>query len=624
MTLIFPDGFRIETTTEITYNQYNSIFNALKGEWSYPFQLVGTPEILAYFNYPHLPNIGTVLKKVYENVSFYEGSFLIGSGTFTILDANAKIIVANLNTTAGNIPLKTLNQKLNTFDLGMDNLNTSLTKSGLYACLFSKFDVNNTNRLSDFWRRCTLVLKVDNVQIWDYSFYISQSAYHESGTDDVADRLDDNLAIINQSWADIQQPYELILSKDCINLIIKDNSVAHNVQLTIRTLPSGDRDRTPAVSRTYQFDRIEYNSINNALDDSLTNTWSKPYVFPTIIDAKFYDDAVKSAFYGLINNINLNHIETNDYLNRTKNVICPQFYLIRILRLIFQKLNYQPTGTFFENNELQKILVLSLYALDKQASLTTLAFNVHAETIKYANHLPNISLLDFLKALIDQFGIGIDFNPLTKVVNFFFFKDILKNNPTIIDISDRVAILPKNKFEEKRPTQTKYSISGDSLAKEETSPYISVPTKAIVEASADTYEPLELKFAPLTTNPQGKIQIEAQGISPLYNQLNNESPLRFFFYEAPEGKAETNTFSLDLTKQNSNYVQFIKPKLDFEAKTQLLECTTLLTLTEIISLTQTTLFLAYHVYWYWDSLSTPLKSGKNIYEVTLKLRRVEK
>jgi len=608
MTIIFADGFRIEITSEITYTRYSPVFNALKGDWSFPFSIQGTDEILAYFNYPHLPQASVLHQRLYENVSLYEGSFLIGNGTLTLQDCTSKQIIAHLNGTSGNIPLKTWERKMNQLDLGGETIPTVKIDGSKYfwELSWSKITLPELNRLDYQYYNCFIF--VDGKQIGETGIL----DYSENG---FQGRSFDEFKVkqINNFKQNIVG--KLIMSSNNDIISIYSPTALNELKIVFIGYPN--------LSRYDSFGFIQFSKISYEIIDQnyyTTRIINDIYVLPQIQDNTFYSNS-DSGFYGVINQTENNKILINVDGALSRHTIIPQLRFSWAIKKLMNFLNYQIIGSFLDDSEILKLILLSLFSTDKQSAYTLIPFNVHQEQIYYAKFLPPISLAEFLKDLMDEFGLGIEFNILTKTVEYFFVKDVLLANDNILNLNDRVRVLPKHSLTEIRKTQVSYNVSNDSAPNTNLAPYIPVPTNFIVDNDVNPYDKIELKFPPITKTLTNLIQIENNGVSPLFKQFTNESPLRFFFFEDNIGKVESANLSLDLNKPNSNYQKYIKPKIDFEANTMDLETTALMTILEIASFSFKTKILAYNILWLCDELSVKLKTGQEVYEVTLKLKR---
>lgn len=606
MKLLFDDNFSIEISTDITYTRSSSLFSPLKGEWTYPFQIPATPEILLYFKNPHLP-ASMAQKEPDKTVKLIIGQFLFAIGTFRIIKATSLNITANLNATPGNIPLKVLNQNLNTLDFGSEQINTITVNNSAYFWKLSWSAVNIQTQLNNLiyqWFNCFIfvngVYKAE-IGLLDYRQGNSGRTFAEFKT---------------QMIKNFQEVFveKMVIAADDDNMYMYSSIALNELKIVFVGYPSlATYDSFGYI----QFSKMNYQTI--AQDYYNTKIDNEVYVLPEIQDFKLYADG-NADFNGVINKRAGQQVLLNSDAFLCKYAVIPQLRLTWIIKKLFSILGLTVKGSFLINANIKKAILLSLYTTDKQSTETKVPFNVHNENVKYANHLPEITVQDFLKYLIDEFAIGIEFNSSTSEAELFFFSEALKNE-NILDLNNIVSIIPENNNNEIDKIQVSYTLSGDSLAKEEVSPYISVPTKALVEISTEKYVPLELKFPPLTETSVGAVQIEAAGVSPLFNQSKNSSPLRLYFYDNNKAVAEMGNFSLDLTKSTGIYQNLLKEKIDFDQNTVNFTGKALLSLFEIVSFNFKNKILAYNVLWFCEEFTVKLQKERQLYEVELKLKR---
>ena len=406
MKLIFPDGFRINLTSEVTYTRYSPVFNALKGDWSFPFSIQGTDEILSYFNYPHLPQASVLHQRTYDNVSLYEGSFLIGNGTLTLQDCTAKQLIAHLNGTVGNIPLKVFEKKLNTLDLGSETIPTVRIENSLHFWELK-------------WNVIDIQIHLSNIVYRYYNCFIYKNGTFEGETG----LLDYTVnGFTGRSFAEFKPKQIKNFNEASVkNLIISANddkiSIYSPDPLTeLKIVFVGYPNLS--VFDTFgfiQFSKISYTTIEQSYFNNRIET--EIYALPEIQNFKFYGD-VKGRFNGFINKNFISPSGTIILLNSdaylSKYTIVPQLKLRWLLKKLFENLELKVFGDFINDNEIIKLLIFNLFSTDAQSTDTTVNFNVHSAVIKYENHLPNITISEFLKALMEEFGISIEFNALTK------------------------------------------------------------------------------------------------------------------------------------------------------------------------------------------------------------------
>ncbi|MCO6499730.1 MAG: hypothetical protein J5I47_05060 [Vicingus serpentipes] len=100
------------------------------------------------------------------------------------------------------------------------------------------------------------------------------------------------------------------------------------------------------------------------------NTQSYPdtnFVFPMIYNDQFYEDE-NSEYLGVINNYDVvgeTVVANTDSPVKNKTAIVPYFFLVYILKRIFELNNISLKGSFIEHTEVQKILIHNNFALDQ-------------------------------------------------------------------------------------------------------------------------------------------------------------------------------------------------------------------------------------------------------------------
>jgi hypothetical protein len=155
---------------------------------------------------------------------------------------------------------------------------------------------------------------------------------------------------------------------------------------------------------------------------------------------------------------------------RWENVIVPYIYLVDVVRTIFAHLNIQVSGSFFEDDRVKRMLlynnrtldfmqvsengiptrrtVNALYAGDENPEQEFFRYqNVHNFNIRLRNHVPDVSVIDFLKAMKNYFFLKYDFNILQNRVEIRFIRDVIRDMQ-VLDFtrrSGRVYKLTMNK-----------------------------------------------------------------------------------------------------------------------------------------------------------------------------------
>lgn len=179
------------------------------------------------------------------------------------------------------------------------------------------------------------------------------------------------------------------------------------------------------------------------------------YVFFPVWNARFYGENGQPHFAQIINAYENNSFKTYtvetdvsdpqnpfDYILQT-NTLIPFPYLVYVLKAIALAFGKTLEGTFIYHPEIKKLTIDNTYALDEIRidAQSQLQGNLLAEKINLKNHVPNITIREFLNALIVKFNVAINITPNKLSINFkqdilnaledSDYSDIVENNWTI-------------------------------------------------------------------------------------------------------------------------------------------------------------------------------------------------
>jgi hypothetical protein len=155
---------------------------------------------------------------------------------------------------------------------------------------------------------------------------------------------------------------------------------------------------------------------------------------------------------------------------RWENVIVPYIYLTDVVKTIFGFLKIQVSGSFFDDDRVKRMLLYNNRTLDfLQVTLngtpsrrTALAIhagddnpdqesyryeNIHDLSIRLRNHVPDVTVTEFLKAMKNYFFLKYDFNILQNRVEIRFVRDVIRDME-VLDFTrkaGRVYTLEMNK-----------------------------------------------------------------------------------------------------------------------------------------------------------------------------------
>lgn len=163
---------------------------------------------------------------------------------------------------------------------------------------------------------------------------------------------------------------------------------------------------------------------------------------------------------------------------RWENAIIPFIYLTDIVKNIFKFLKIDVTGDFFDNPIVKKLLVynnrtldfvqvsqngigsrrtaIAIHAGDANPVQTAFRYqNVHDFNIKLQNHVPDMSITDFLKFMKNYFNLKYDFNVIQNRVEIKFIADIYRNR-TVFDLTGMASRVYSLDFEKEKGISFSY------------------------------------------------------------------------------------------------------------------------------------------------------------------------
>lgn len=609
--------------TVLDYNQSSSIFNALKGDYSYPYDLPGTAKNLQLFGNPHLPTSGADVQREFQG-ELWIGSFLFGKGIIrlrnTKVSRNGAFLIVNLEFAPANIPKKIWQKNINTFDFGSETIPVQTIQAKHYWSVGWSSLGMESNVTSPDYRYYQCLVYVDgqlvvNVLI-SYDTISSSEKNMTKFKNDIAD-LFSNVNV---------EGITIISDNSKINIKVDKLATEVKVLFTGALFVTG-----PYTNFGFhQFSLINFTTINQTYFDSKID--NSIYCLPEIINQKFYTGG---SFNGVINKKDGSHVMLNSDEYQSRYCVVPHLKFLWVFQKLSEFLNLDFTGAFFSNSNIQKLIFHNLFATDKQAAETTIPFNVHSNTITYANHLPEIKLGEFFQALVDEFGIGIEFNTLTQTADFFFFNEVLQSND-FIDLSGRLAVVYESEVQDIKKKQMVWEFdSADEIAKNTIDIFKPMPADDVVEADSDfAYDDIKGRFPsllvetelvgsePLTFLLRKNPQIKQTGISVLYSQTKNKNPLRFLFWENGKADSQTDNLSLSFYGENNLYDELLSKKLAALNNNKPFKRKALLSLTELMSFRFKTKIFADGIWYLADNFSVKLRKEQAIYEVEFLLRRL--
>lgn len=150
------------------------------------------------------------------------------------------------------------------------------------------------------------------------------------------------------------------------------------------------------------------------------NHLTDKFCLPTVANAQFYGTNTQAGYNGKMNDW------TGGTLNANARV--PMLFLRFVFEKIAEICDFTFTGEFFESEVFKRGVVIDTYSLDD------------ATEIRYSNHLPELTISEFLIGLRKAFNLGIFFDVNSRIMRVRFCKDLL-NKPAKMDFTKKVSPL---------------------------------------------------------------------------------------------------------------------------------------------------------------------------------------
>lgn len=130
------------------------------------------------------------------------------------------------------------------------------------------------------------------------------------------------------------------------------------------------------------------------------NYLTAKYCWPTILNAEFYGTEVQAGWNGKMNEW------AGSGLNANARV--PMLFFRFVMDKLATLCNFTYSGTFVDSAIFKRVIVYNTFSLDD------------ATSISYANHLPELSVIDFFLELRKLLNLRITLNPASRVVSIDF------------------------------------------------------------------------------------------------------------------------------------------------------------------------------------------------------------
>lgn len=596
----------------LDYTRTSSIFSALKGDYILPFELPGTAKNLTLFGNPHLPQSGADIQTEFPS-ELWLGSFLISTGIVrlrkTLVSKSIITIVVNMEFSPAGLSKTLWAKKMNTLDLGAETIPTiSVQSTHFFKQLWANIDITYATNFIFIFAE----IKAGNDIIASTPAFIWANGYttDDSGLKNAISRF------LNEIVSD-----ELTITATAESINIKTETSRNDVKIAIR---SGNSAIGAFNQADFNLPPIDYTTINQTYYNSKVN--NAVYCLPEIRNTAYYVESNKK-WNGIINAKDGSTVLLNSDGFQSKYSVVPHLKITWLFGKLAELMGLTFTGSFIASADIQKIIIHNLYGTDKQATETTIPFNVHDSVITYSNHLPAISLGEFFQSLCDQFGIGIEFNLLTNTAEFFFFDEVL-NSTKYLDLSGRLEGNYESEILEVKKLQYLWSIeNSDELAKDSLEQFSPKPANTEVEADTlSSYDQIKCLFPSLIVNTVNNVrqlpEIRQQGISSVFSQSKNTNPKRFLFWDGQKADSQTANLSLNFYGANGLDEKLLKKKKQVINTTKPYQRDALLTLHELMEFSFKNRIFADGIWYLADEIEVKIIQEQTLYKVTFQLRRL--
>ncbi|MER0439610.1 hypothetical protein [Emticicia sp. W12TSBA100-4] len=245
--------------------------------------------------------------------------------------------------------------------------------------------------------------------------------------------------------------------------------------------------------------------VLNANPDPMT----AKFCFPTIENPAFYGTNGGSISYlGFVNN----------YVDGayTAGPKVPMMFLRYVLKRIGEICDIKIKGSFFSDLRVQRLILYNTFSLDG------------ATNISYANHLPEISIPDFLKELRKMFNLALFFDTNKRELSIEFV-DVMLAQAVVRDWSNKFPRLTNKAPVLDNRIELECELDTNDASLKPVPTFFEKYSSAIGSEGEQLF-PIKTKFSSLLMN--GAVpKTEQVGISPQFNQGNNKFAPRLLFFE---------------------------------------------------------------------------------------------
>jgi hypothetical protein len=484
------------------------------------------------------------------------GIYII-NGNAELKGINEKAITLDCTVPPANIKASFWNKKLREVDLGSQKLTSQKTSTGIEV--LSKKDkfyqvsnaaIEKTLEELLFIEGSTFAVLNGNSQFWSHTFKANggtKEDYLINATADfkyAVESYNTNRSIIS---------IDMFYIDGIFSVVSTDEGFPTMIGFTI-SFPPKHPVYPSTVFKFLNPTEIKYDDI--AFDLKVAKLQYKPYFFPTIYAPYFYNEK-NGDYNGYINYKEGSELKLNSFINRTTYPIVPCFTFRFIFEKLFEIMDYKMQVSFWEKWENLSFCSMRDFAF--QQPDTTLPFNIYGTIIKFADYMPDWTVLEFFNEFGYLVAAGFDFSQANREVEIKQYNDIFTNKPTLFQSAYKVN---DTTFDAKQLYQLTYSGQIDTeastdLQKEYFSDF-PVIKEEITNMTVKERTKIPFKFIPLAeqilnrgNQVSSKVTAFCHSVSEsnLFVLSEDRPSPRVFFYDSEfrEAKTENATISLSRT-----------------------------------------------------------------------------
>jgi hypothetical protein len=493
--IILPASFSATIRKKMPY-----LTLSLVGDYAFQFSIPADDITRSIFGNVMLPNIANSSQQSYSARLWY-GNYLLFSGFVNLRKANKNSYSIDLSSTPGNINKSMYERKLTNLNLGSYTFPSENITTGIWTMPYSTLadDVNtNTNYIT------TPYFSTFHNQ--ENTSDLSKRIKH-GGVEYVVDwisitriSVDGNVifnayffedSIVSQVWDDAITAFndtntiQIVDINNSINVIMPD-TLNHVIKIETRSsiFPVGGGSSTFTEFIPFSIaTKISYTRIS---PDALVEKPNSILCYPPIRNASAYD---YHEYLGYVNTYSGGKLKNNNYLERMAYAISPAFNLLELLKIVATYLGFTVETDIDSHPDLNTITLASSRNQDKQCPNLNLPFNIYNPVVTYADYMPDWTVKEFLEACKIQYGVGLDFDEETGIVQAYPISTKLSQTEKQ-DISYKLGNSPINNVFAKKTYQLKYSSSQDLPR------YAPFPSEAVISALESDVQSTELKLLP--------------------------------------------------------------------------------------------------------------------------------